>query len=494
MNAQVAAQIFARWNALARPLRVAILAAASLAIAGSIVAAAIAHAPRVALFSAPLRPEQLDEVEERLAEWNVPFAPAPDNVIVDASRHSELLLRLSLSGVPHAHVESSAEALAGVGVLTPPEVIDERTRAGLAGDIELALRSVDGVDDARVIIAPSKPAEFAGDAARDARASVRLWLRPGERLSPEAISGIRAFVASGVAGLDLGRVTILDDRGVALGDEGGEKGADAVQLQASLQSALDAAFGSGATIVRVRADLDRNATSQHEVVRSPVGTTAIAQDGFTETYSGDGKRYEKRGDRADRGSDVRETTSTTAAGGVSRVSTAVFVDAARSIDLTKVRELASAVVGYDARRGDELSVQAVAFDRPPVHSNSSGRWLMYGAFVSLVPALMVAIAIVAAARYLVRPIARALRHLSRRGEIARRSVALTGIEPARVHGALVNEPAHAAAAIISALPAATAAAVLELYPAHEREAIVRRMQRRVGPLVPTAADVLGPYG
>jgi flagellar motor switch protein FliG len=66
-----------------------------------------------------------------------------------------------------------------------------------------------------------------------------------------------------------------------------------------------------------------------------------------------------------------------------------------------------------------------------------------------------------------------------------------GYAPARVRGALAHEPPHAAAAIISALPAATAAAVLELYPQHEREALVRRMQRAPSPLIPDAHEVLG---
>jgi len=59
-----------------------------------------------------------------------------------------------------------------------------------------------------------------------------------------------------------------------------------------------------------------------------------------------------------------------------------------------------------------------------------------------------------------------------------------------VRSALAQEPPHAAAAIISALPAATAAAVLELYPAHERDAIVRRMQRPHSPLIPDAQEVV----
>ena len=55
---------------------------------------------------------------------------------------------------------------------------------------------------------------------------------------------------------------------------------------------------------------------------------------------------------------------------------------------------------------------------------------------------------------------------------------------------LEQEPPHAAAAIISALPAATATAVLELYPPHEREAIVNRMQRRHSPLLSNPDELL----
>jgi flagellar motor switch protein FliG len=55
---------------------------------------------------------------------------------------------------------------------------------------------------------------------------------------------------------------------------------------------------------------------------------------------------------------------------------------------------------------------------------------------------------------------------------------------------LEQEPPHAVAAIISALPAATATAVLELYPPHEREAIVSRMQRRHSPLLNDTQELL----
>ena len=102
-------------GALERPLRerarcvrgAALAVAASLSLAVTI----LAHPPRVALFAAPLHPEQLSEVEERLAGWNIPFTPTADNVVVDAGRRNDLLLRLSLAGVPHPHLSSTGEAL-----------------------------------------------------------------------------------------------------------------------------------------------------------------------------------------------------------------------------------------------------------------------------------------------------------------------------------------------------------------------------------------------
>ena len=86
--------------------------------------------------------------------------------------------------------------------------------------------------------------------------------------------------------------------------------------------------------------------------------------------------------------------------------------------------------------------------------------------------------------------AAALETLVQRVSIGKAARTVVGFAPAQVHGALANEPPHAAAAIISALPAATATAVLELYPAEERAAIVRRMARGVAPVVPDYEAVL----
>lgn len=480
--------LVARFVALPKSLRLATFIGVAVLALAAFVATLVSHAPRTALFASALHPEQLSEVEERLAEWSVPFTPMVDNVIVDTGRRNDLLLRLSLAGVPHAHVRTSDEALANVGVLTPQTVIDAQTRAGLAGDIEDGLRGVGGVDDARVIIAPARAAEFGDESSRDASASVRLRLHPGAQLDRNAIAGIRAFIAASVPGLDPTHVTILDDRGLALGDANDAD--DAGELQRSLQSALDTAFGNGLTIVRVHAEYNRATTERRDVRRSAVGELPIAQTSASETYDIGGKRYEKHDENDDRGSETHEVVARAEAGGIARLSTAVFVDASRAVDVGAVRELAAATVGFDARRGDTLAVQVVDLHHT-LQPKRDGWFLAYGVIAPLLPTLALVIGAVTIVRLAIPSFAPLLRRYADRASVERASRTVAGFAPSQVRGALAHEPPHAAAAIISALPAATAAAVLELYPPHEREAIVRRMQRPHSTLFPDAEEIVG---
>ncbi len=478
--------LLSRANAISPRLKSIVAIAVIASIALGVFAATVSHGARVALFVQRLRPEQLAEAEERLAEWNVPFISQQGNVLVDAPRRNELLLRLALAGVPHAHVETTNEALANVGMLTPQSVIDAQARAGLAGEIELALRGVAGVEDAHVIIAPARPAEFADQQGHDASASVRVKARAP--LSRASIAGIRAFVAASVPGLQASNVTLLDDRGVALQADAGA-GDDATVLQASLQSALDDSLGTGVALVRVNAQYSQVEREARDVRRAPLATPAIRSRSASETYDGAGKRYQKTDTNDDRGSDVQTHVARTPAGTLLHLTTAVFIDAHHAVDLAAVRALAAATVGFDPKRGDRLEVEAVDFHhaRPPVRD---GWMLAYGALVPLLPALALAFGAVVVTRLAIPPLTAAVKLASERAAVARTSRSVATFEPSRVRSVLEHEPPHAAAAIISALPAATAAAVLELYPPHEREAIVARMQRAHSPFVPDAYEVL----
>jgi flagellar biosynthesis/type III secretory pathway M-ring protein FliF/YscJ len=479
-----------RWKALdvrGRALFAGLTAATALV---AILALALERDTRAPLFAEPLRAGQIEEVAEHLAEWNVPYVVTADNLRVEGSRRSDLLLKLTLLGVPHAHLGSLDDALAKAGPLTPQSVLDAQALDGRAGDLAAGLRGVAGVEDARIIIAAPKEATFADDdpGAHETTASVRLTLAPGAVLSRDAVAGVRAYVAAGVPGLAARRVAILDDRGRTF-DDANAAGDEGATLANSLQSAFDSAFGAGATIVRVRVSTDPSSSSRHDLIRRPLpGTTRSVTS--EETYSNAGKRYGKSSASLERGSETHDESIETPAGRVERLSVAVAVDRSRGIDVAKVRTLAAATLGLAPERGDRVSVEAIDFAQPRGAEPELPWLVVLGAFTGLAPGLIAALGVVLTVRFAAKPVAALGETLVGRLAANRTSRAVAEYAPAQVRGALAGEPPHTAAAIISALPAATATAVLEMYSAEERAAIVRRMSRAAAPAVPDYQTVL----
>src|ERR1700677_1345826 len=482
---------FARLGALPLRLKTGLFAgfvAALVALAWGVTATRDA---RVALFATPLYTDQLTEVETRLAGWGVPYAPLADNVRVDPRKRAELLLRLSLAGVPHRHLATSDETFARVNALTPQSILEAQTRDALAADLAQGLRGLDGVADARVIVAPASSGAYADETARDASASVRITLAPGAHLASAAVAGIRAFVAGGVPGLDADRVTVLDDRGAL---DGGTTEPDDTSVQTSLQSALDAALGAGATIVRVHREPLGEARAEHDVKRLPLAgdLTRTSRD---ERYASPQKKYQKDTTTEERGSETRDVHDTAAPDATARLSVAIFVDGARAIDLDAIRTLDAAAAGIDEKRGETSRVEPVRFAATaPATVRGIDAWGVVGLFPGIVPQLALVAAAVVLALRCARPPYALLVRAGEAGGVRKSSRESAGLPPARVRGALAGEPPHVAAAVISALPAATAAAVLELYPPEERAQIVRRLARAASDLVPHPEELLRARG
>lgn len=466
-----------RWSALERRVQLGIVAFVVGVLAIAALGVFFSRDTRVPLFATALKADQLAEVDAQLSAWNVAFVPAHDNVRVDPHRRSEILARLAMAGVPHAHVMGTSEALATVSTLTPQAILDAQARAGLEGDLEKGLRGIGGIADARVIIAPARGGIFADESPSPATASVRLTAAPGGALTASTLAAVRAFVAAGVPGLDAAHVTVVDDRG-ALDDDRGDEN---TRRENALQSALDAAFGPGATIVRVQVDRNPTASESRDVRRRP-DASPIAHRDLDEHFTGEKKSYTRRLSSEDRGSDVHEERKKIAAGNVSRISIAVIVDARRNFDLEKIRDVAAAAGGLDPHRGDSLSVEAVPFDRPYGAAPQPFAYAL-GVFAGALPALALAVVAVVALRMCAQPMATLAGDIVRRRTLRRTAPQMQTLGADAVFRALQGEPPHVAAAIVATLGTPLATAVLELYPVQERRAIVERLSRKRSPLV-----------
>src|SRR5690348_13339913 len=324
----------------------------------------------VPLFDSALRPSQTAEVENALTLWGETFRADVQGtqIFVAASRRRDLLLRLTLAGLPRPYVPTSADVLDDrSNAFTPKSILDDRRRSGIEGDLVAGLRRIAGVSDATVVLPPAltDPLEDP-DRAGPPSAAVQLIMQPGETLSVESVAGIRRFVASAYPGLSPDRVAVVDASGAAIGSAPSPDAALAKQrrVQASVQSALDAVFGGGAAIVRV--SVAASGSEQQTQSTKVVPHGALSADVARERASESGKSFDR--ERATRryAYDTLTERRITAADAPVRMAVAVFLDASRvaSPSVSDIAALVRAAAGADLAAGDEVVVQSLAFASP----------------------------------------------------------------------------------------------------------------------------------
>jgi flagellar M-ring protein FliF len=373
----------AAWMERRRTPVVAIIA--TVIVLGIALVFTLRSASDVTLFDAPLHADQIAEVASALTLWGEPHSATSggDQIFVPAARRQTVLLRLTLAGLPHAHVPTSADELAEpFSPLAPSALVDDRRRLGLEGDLVAALRRISGVEDASVFITPAGNDIAALGDPPQSSAAVQIVTRFGATFAPAAVDGIRNLVASAVPGLSPDRVAVTDDDGTLLKDAPQQDRTIAREsrLQSSVQSALDAVFGAGAAVVRVRVVTDGSSYSSQSTRITPHGL--LDTDAGREHGSDGGRAFDKERHVQHYAYDTVVEHRSSAADVVRRISVAVFLDA-RKIDASRREDVAAlvrAAAGADLRSGDDVVVGVLPFAQassvaaaPPVSAAPHGR-------------------------------------------------------------------------------------------------------------------------
>jgi len=481
------AALFERWNQFTQQVKILIISGIAVVIIAVVASIFLLHDNRAPLFAKALTADQVTEVDGQLAAWQIPFSTTTDNILVDRTQRNDLLLRLSMVGVPHEPVVGSSDALAKVGAMTPQSVLDIQTRDALGNDISMGLRGVDGIADARVIIAPAKEAFFADDESHDASASVRVMMETGRTLNHDAVMGIRRFVANSVSGLAPEHVTVIDERGMALGDGDVSAAAGSVEkdIQNTVQSALDSTIGTGVTMVRVHADINKTSKQEYEYKNAPISGAPISKVYTDERLAGKDRAYSKVHGDENHGSQGVATRSEIAPGGIERLSVAVMVDDSLTDQIPQIRELVAAAAGINAARGDMLTVAPLAFHHvvAPIITHQQSIQLLS----RLIPGVVIGLTIVGVLLVFMQPLLVYLRRNANREILSQTRAIENGVDASAIWRTIHGEPAHVAAAVISQLPTSTAVAVLDMYPEQERRDITERLSR---PIAPVLVDIV----
>ena len=296
-----------------------------------------------------------------------------------------------------------------------------RYHRALESELARTMAALDSVRSARVHLAIAKESPFLRKGNAPA-ASVMLNIYPGRILSDRQLAGIVHLVSSSVPNLEASQVSVVDQAGKLLSDQGEDDvmGSSKDQFRMTQQlerdysdrivMILEPILGAGSVRAQVNADMDftriertSEVYAPETVVRSeqlseeiantpqdggvpgelvneppadpalqqqPEGEQQVAQQQPARTSTSSTRNYEM--DKTI--SHIQETP-----GSVRRLSVAVLLDYTENTgedgqvtrapleqaQLDEIRTLVSEAIGFSADRGDTLSIMNAEFMRPP---------------------------------------------------------------------------------------------------------------------------------
>jgi flagellar M-ring protein FliF len=379
-----------------------------------------------------LDPAEAGRIGQRLEELKVPFENRGDGstIMVPASQVGRVRMDLAASGLPR-QAGSGYELLDTQSPMSMTSFMQrvQRLRA-LEGELARTIATLDEVKSARVHIVLPERESFARDTPKPT-ASVAVTMFGPMRLAPRQAMAIRLLIAGAVPGLHQDDVSVLDPSGVVLAADGAEVMASSRleemkadrerTLQRAITELLEPLVGSGhmRAIVSIEVDASREVSHeekfdpQSQIERSkhsqndkeateeaqnhdPVSVSqnipsqaqtgeAAGKNATSTTHTGETVNYELNSVRSDR---VREP------GELKRLAVAVVVDGTTDADgtfhprskeeLDRIGDLVRSAVGFDAKRGDKLTVDTMHFIPPSAAMGEDGReaatglqsWLM----------------------------------------------------------------------------------------------------------------------
>ena len=435
------------WSGLT-PLRRALAVVASFGtFAAVLLLARVAVTPSMALLYAGLDPAAAGEIVRALEAEGVAFEVRGGAILVDAARRDMLRLTLAAEGLPAAGAAGYEllDSLSGFG--TTAQMFDAAYWRAKEGELARTIAASPAVRAARVHIAVATGQPF----RRDLAPSASVALTPAGGGLPAGLpEAVRHLVAAAVPGLGPAAVAVIDaETGAVLdGDPASALAGAAAERAAALREAvtrlLEARVGAGRAVVEVSLE----PVTEHEEIRErridPESRVAVSQESEERTTSSNETRAagvtvasnlpegEAAGDGGRAQSQSAETRERTAwdlsatsrevvraPGGVRRLTVAVLVDGLRGTDaagaptweprpddeLAALRDLVAAAVGYDAARGDEITLRSMQFADPVVAGTAAGApaWAMFDA-MTLVQVGVLALVALLLGLFVVRPI------------------------------------------------------------------------------------------
>ncbi len=365
------------------------------------------------LLYANLDLKEASQITAQLDQSGVKYEVKGDGstIFVDRDKVASTRLLLSGKGLPTSG-SVGYEIFDNAPALGQTDFVQTLNRQrALEGELARTIRSIQGVSFVRVHLVMPKHQLFEEDAEQPS-ASI-LIATGGGRIGAEQVRAIRNLVAGAVPELKAERVSITDQQGELLAAEGdgavdgaggGERNQVEERIRRTVKDMVEGVVGPGHARVQVSADLDMSShTTQSEkfdpdgqVVRSTQtsdeksaenkasssGATTASQNVPGASASAGGNPDSSNTGKQDETTnyEISKTTTTEVQqpGQIKRLSVAVAVDGTTGApvhgkpgpysprsaeDMKRIDQLVRSAMGYDDKRGDQVSVVNVPFNR-----------------------------------------------------------------------------------------------------------------------------------
>ncbi|CAH2605532.1 Flagellar M-ring protein (plasmid) [Rhodovastum atsumiense] len=385
------------------------------------------------LLYAGLDPAEAGRIAQRLEELKVPFEARADGttLLVPVSQVPRVRMELAAAGLPH---QSGAgyELLDAQSPMNMTSFMQhvQRLRA-LEGELARTIITMGGVKTARVHIVLPERESFAREAPNPT-ASVAVTMTGAARLTSSQAAAIRLVVGGAVPRLRQEDISVLDPSGVVLAADGGNAAAagrltemKALQeqaLQRAVMNLLEPLLGPGHVRAIASVELDGSRETQREEKFDPLSQverskqTQVDQETSEENRARDPvtvgqnlpNQQQGNGNATTKTAATRngetinyEISSTLSErvrepGALKRLTVAVVVDGDVNTlppaERDRLASLVRAAVGFDEKRGDQVSVETMRFAAGKAEGTEAGgtadtadqpSWLVIAAAVAL---------------------------------------------------------------------------------------------------------------
>jgi len=411
------------WMQMPRGRQIGLIAALALTVATAIAVLLWAQKTEYATLFSNLEEKEGGEIVEALQKLNIEhqIQPTTGAILVRADQVHAVRLKLAGMGLPKESGTGFELLDKQSGFGASQMVESARYQRALEGEIARSITTIRNVKSARVHLALPKESVFVRQPKKSS-ASVMVELHSGRGLEPGQVEAIVHLVASSVPQLEPGQVTVVDQRGHLLNTKDNDLYLNAKQfdykkqveehLIERIENILSPVVGRDGLRTQVTADIDFTVTERTQEVYNPdlpalrseqtseeqnKGSAAQGVPGAlsnqpppagvapeTTGAAAPGQAGQKTlepplstSKSATRNYELDKTISHSrlGAGVVRRITAAVVVDyqhipqADNGValqpyseeDLTRFTNLVKEAVGYDAARGDRVTVTNAAF-------------------------------------------------------------------------------------------------------------------------------------